>query len=196
MLHVQAAGPPALKGDDTAWMLVSTMLVLLMTPALGFFYGGLVRRKNVLNTMMMSIAALGAVGLTWAVLAYSLAFTPGSAFVGGVHHALLRNVDLATGTWGAFPHVVYFAYQGAFAIITAALVSGAIVERMRFGAYLLFIVSWTIFVYAPVAHWVWGGGFLGKLGALDFAGGTVVHINAGAAALVAARVVRSRKDYA
>src|SRR5437762_667499 len=117
---------PALKGDDTAWMLVSTMLVLLMTPALGFFYGGLVRRKNVLNTMMMSVAALGVVGLTWALLAYSLAFTPGNAFVGGLRHVLLRDVDLATGTWGAFPHLLYFAYQGAFAIITAALVSGAV----------------------------------------------------------------------
>ena len=195
MTFLQPAGPPALKGDDTAWMLVSTMLVLLMTPALGFFYGGLVRRKNVLNTMMMSVAALGAVGLTWALLAYTLAFTPGNAFVGGLRHALLRDVDLNTGTWGAFPQVIYFAYQGAFAIITAALVSGAVVERMRFGAYLLFIASWTIFVYAPIAHWVWGGGWLGKLGALDFAGGTVVHINAGAAALVSARIVGSRKDY-
>jgi ammonium transporter, Amt family len=144
---------------------------------------------------MMSIASLGAVGLAWALLGYSLAFTPGSAWVGGLGHALLRDVGLETGAWGAFPQLLYFMYQGAFAIITAALVSGAIVERMRFGAYMLFIVLWALLVYAPVAHWVWGGGWLSRLGALDFAGGTVVHINAGAAALVCARVVGSRKDY-
>jgi Amt family ammonium transporter len=192
---LQATTVPELRGDDTTWLLISTALVLLMTPALGFFYGGLVRRKNVLNTMMMSVASLGAVGLTWALLAYSLAFTPGSAWLGGLGHALLRGVGLETGKWGAFPHLLYFMYQGAFAIITAALVSGAVVERMRFSAYILFIVTWTLFVYAPVAHWVWGGGWLGQLGALDFAGGTVVHINAGAAALVCARVVGHRKDY-
>jgi Amt family ammonium transporter len=191
---VQAASPP-LRGDDTAWMLISTALVLLMTPALGFFYGGLVRRKNVLNTMMMSIASLGLVGLTWAFLGYTLAFTPGSAWLGGLGHALLRGVGLETGSWGAFPQLLHFAYQGAFAIITAALVSGAVVERMRFGAYVMFLVLWTVLVYAPVAHWVWGGGWLARLGALDFAGGTVVHINAGAAALLCARVVGSRKDY-
>jgi Amt family ammonium transporter len=195
MVLVQTAALPALRGDDTAWLLIATALVLLMTPALGFFYGGLVRRKNVLNTMMMSFVSLGGVGLAWALLGYSLAFTPGSAWLGGLGHALLRQVDLATGSWGAFPQLLYFAYQGAFAIITAALISGAVVERMRFGAYLLFIVLWSVLVYAPVAHWVWGGGWLGRLGALDFAGGTVVHINAGAAALVAARIVGSRKDY-
>ena len=192
---VQAAPLPSLRGDDTVWLLIATALVLLMTPALGFFYGGLVRRKNVLNTMMMSLVSLGAVGLAWALLGYSLAFTPGSAWLGGLGHALLRRVDLAAGSWGSFPQLLYFAYQGAFAIITAALISGAVVERMRFGAYLLFIVLWSVLVYAPVAHWVWGGGWLGRLGALDFAGGTVVHINAGAAALIAARIVGSRKDY-
>ena len=186
---------PALRGDDTVWLLIATALVLLMTPALGFFYGGLVRRKNVLNTMMMSLVSLGAVGLAWALLGYSLAFAPGSAWLGGLGHALLRRVDLATGSWGAFPQLLYFAYQGAFAIITAALISGAVVERMRFGAYLLFIALWSLLVYAPVAHWVWGGGWLARLGALDFAGGTVVHINAGAAALIGARIVGSRKDY-
>ncbi len=189
------AGPAPLKGGDTAWMLMSTALVLLMTPALGFFYGGLVRRKNVLNTMMMSVVSLGPVGLAWALLGYSLAFTPGGAWLGGVGHVLLRGVGLETGSWGGFPELVYFAYQGAFAIVTAALISGAIVERMRFGAYILFIVLWSLLVYAPIAHWVWGGGWLARLGALDFAGGTVVHINAGAAALVCARVVGSRKDY-
>src|SRR5688572_22807769 len=176
-------------------MLLSTALVLLMTPALGFFYGGLVRRKNVLNTIMMSFGALGAVGLVWALVGFSLAFTPGNAMVGGLGHALLRGVGLDAGSWGAFRHLLYFMYQGAFAIIAAALVSGAVVERMRFGAYLLFIAVWCVAVYAPVAHWVWGGGWLAGVGALDFAGGAVVHINAGIAAVVCARVVGSRKDY-
>ncbi|MGQ0815170.1 MAG: ammonium transporter [Gemmatimonadota bacterium] len=184
-----------LNAGDTVWILISTALVLLMTPALGFFYGGLVRRKNVLNTMMMSFACMGAVGLAWALLGFTLAFTQGNAVIGGVAHALLNDVGLGTGAWGDFPQLLYFAYQASFAIITAALVSGAIVERMRFGAYLAFIVVWSTVVYAPVAHWVWGGGWLSRLGALDFAGGTVVHINAGAAALVCARVVGSRKDY-
>ena len=192
---VQTATLPPLRGDDTAWLLVSTALVLLMTPALGFFYGGLVRRKNVLNTMMMSLVSLGAVGLAWALLGYSLAFTAGGPWLGGLGHALLRDVGLATGPWGAFPQLLHFAYQGAFAIITAALVSGAVVERVRFGAYVWFIVLWSLVVYAPAAHWVWGGGWLGRLGALDFAGGTVVHINAGAAALACAWAVGKRKDY-
>ena len=192
---LQATTAPPLRGDDTAWLLVSTALVLLMTPALGFFYGGLVRRKNVLNTMMMSLVSLGAVGLAWALLGYSLAFTPGGAWLGGLGHALLRDVRLETGPWGAFPQLLHFAYQGAFAIITAALVSGAVVERVRFGAYVWFVALWSLVVYAPTAHWVWGGGWLGRLGALDFAGGTVVHINAGAAALACAWAVGRRKDY-
>ena len=186
---------PPINNADTAWMLVSTALVLLMTPALGFFYGGLVRRKNVLNTMMMSMASLGVVGLAWALIGFSLAFASGNSWFGGVEYAFMRQVSLEPGTWGQFPHLLYFAYQGAFAIICAALVSGAVVERMRFGPYLLFILLWSVVVYAPVAHWVWGGGWLADIGALDFAGGTVVHINAGAAAIVAARLVGSRKDY-
>src|SRR5688500_196627 len=195
MRELVQAGLMPIRGDDTAWMLLSTALVLLMTPALGFFYGGLVRRKNVLNTIMMSFGALGAVGLVWAFVGFSLAFTPGNAVIGGLGHALLRGVGLDAGSWGAFPHLLWFLYQGAFAIIAAALVSGAVVERMRFGAYLLFIAVWCVAVYAPVAHWVWGGGWLARLGALDFAGGTVVHINAGAAAVVCAYVVGGRKDY-
>jgi Amt family ammonium transporter len=183
-----------MSGPDTAWMLVSTALVLLMTPALGFFYGGLVRSKNALNTLMMSVVSLGFVGLAWAGFGYSLAFAPGSGLLGGLQNAFLTGVGLEAQ--GTIPHVLFFAYQGTFAIITAALVSGAIVERMRFSAYLAFITLWSLCVYAPVAHWVWGGGFLAKLGALDFAGGTVVHINAGAAALVAALVLGPRKDYA
>ena len=185
---------PTLVPADTAWMLASTALVLLMTPALAFFYGGLVRSKNALNTMMMSVAALGFVGVAWALLGYSLAFAEGSAFLGGLQNALLRGVGLAPQ--GTIPQLLFMAYQGTFAIITAALVSGAIVERMRFSAYLVFITLWSLVVYAPIAHWVWGGGFLAKMGALDFAGGTVVHVNAATAALVAAVVVGQRKDYA
>jgi len=183
-----------LIGADVAFMLVATALVLLMTPALGFFYGGLVRSKNALNTMMMSVSALGFVALVWAVAGYSLAFAPGNAVVGGISAAFLRGVGLQAQ--GTIPQLLFMAYQGTFAIITAALVSGAVVERMRFSAYLMFLALWTLVVYAPVAHWVWGGGWLAQLGALDFAGGTVVHVNAGAAALVAALALGPRKDYA
>jgi Amt family ammonium transporter len=185
---------PALVPADTAWMLASTALVLLMTPALAFFYGGLVRSKNALNTMMMSVAALGFVGVAWAVLGYSLSFAEGWPFLGGLQKALLSGVGL--NVQGTIPELLFMAYQGTFAIITAALVSGAIVERMRFGPYLAFISLWSLVVYAPVAHWVWGGGFLAKVGALDFAGGTVVHVNAAAAAFVAAATIGQRKDYA
>lgn len=182
-----------LSEGSIAWMLVSTALVLFMTPALGFFYGGLVRSKSALNTIMMSVVAIGFVGLGWALLGYSLAFGPGSGVIGDFSFAFLRNVDLEPS--GAIPHLLFMAFQGTFAIITAALISGAIVERMRFSAYLLFITLWGLLIYAPLAHWVWGGGWLFELGALDFAGGTVVHINAGIAALVAALVLGARKDY-
>ncbi|HET7234458.1 MAG TPA: ammonium transporter [Longimicrobium sp.] len=190
-----AAQAVAINGADTAWLMASTALVLLMTAALGFFYGGLVRGKNMLNTLMMSFSSLGVVGVLWALLGYSLAFAPGNAFVGGLGHAGLKGVGLEGGSWGATPHLLFMAYQGTFAIITAALISGAVVERMRFGPYLAFIAAWSLVVYAPVAHWVWGKGWLGGLGALDFAGGTVVHVNAGVAAVVAAIVVGQRKDY-
>src|SRR5947208_13408615 len=168
-------------------------MVLMMTPALGFFYGGMVRAKNALNTLMMSFSALGFVGLTWAFFGYSVAFGHASRWCGGGEYFFLRGVGL--DAQGTIPHVLFFAYQGTFAIITAALISGAVVERMRFGPYLAFIVLWTLFVYAPVAHWVWGGGWLMSRGVLDFAGGTVVHINAGVSALVAALVLGNRKDY-
>jgi Amt family ammonium transporter len=193
ILPVLQDAAPAVVPADTAWMLVATALVLLMTPALAFFYGGLVRSKNSLNTMMMSFAALGAVGVVWALLAYSLALAEGNAWIGGTGNALLNGVG--TEAKGTIPHVLFMAYQGTFAIITAALISGAVVERMRFGPYLAFIVLWTLLVYAPVAHWVWGGGWLMTRGVLDFAGGTVVHINAGVSALVAALVLGVRKDY-
>ena len=184
---------------DTAWMLISTALVLLMTPALAFFYGGLVRSKNALNTMMMSFISLGFVGVLWAA----------HRLLAGVHRLgttgsvtcralFLNGVGLeAEGAIVAItiPHVLFMAFQGTFCIITAALISGAIVERMRFSAYVAFISLWALVVYAPLAHWVWGGGWLADMGALDFAGGTVVHVNAGAAALVAALVVGKRSDY-
>jgi Amt family ammonium transporter len=178
---------------DTAWMLVSTALVLLMTPALAFFYGGLVRSKNALNTMMMSFISLGFLGVAWALVGYSLAFAPGNALVGDLSRMFLRGVGLDPN--GSIPHLLFMCYQGTFFIITAALISGAIVERMNFLAYVTFITLWGIVVYCPVAHWVWGGGWLSKMGALDFAGGTVVHVNAGIAALVAAIVVGKRTDY-
>jgi Amt family ammonium transporter len=189
----QTAAPPAISPADTAWMLVSAALVLLMTPALAFFYGGLVRSKNALNTMMMSFVSLGFVGVLWAVIGYSLAFSPGGAVVGDLSRIFLRGVGLEPQ--GTIPHVLFMAYQGTFAIITAALISGAIVERMRFSIYVLFISLWTLLVYSPVAHWVWGGGWLATFGALDFAGGTVVHVNAAVAALVAALVVGKRQEY-
>jgi len=178
---------------DTAWMLISTALVLLMTPALGFFYGGLVRSKNALNTIMMSYIALGFVGVLWALIGYSLAFTTGNDWIGDLSNALLNGVGLEP--LGTIPHVLHMCYQATFCIITAALISGAIVERMRFSAYVTFISLWAIVIYAPIAHWVWGGGWLAKMGALDFAGGTVVHVNAGVAALVAAMVIGKRQDY-
>jgi Amt family ammonium transporter len=179
-------------------MLISTALVLLMTPALAFFYGGLVRSKNALNTMMMSFISLGFVGVLWAVVGYSLALTTGNNWIGDLSLVFLSGVGLEpTGAVVpiTIPHVLYMAFQATFCIITAALISGAIVERMRFSAYLVFISLWSIVVYAPLAHWVWGGGWLADMGAWDFAGGTVVHVNAGAAALVAALVVGRRSDY-
>src|SRR6187455_379298 len=187
-----------MNNADTGWMLISTALVLLMTPALAFFYGGLVRSKNALNTMIMSFVSLGFVGILWALIGYSLALTKGNKWIGDLSLAGLNNVGL--GVDGAIvtltiPHLLYMAFQGTFCIITAALISGAIVERMRFTAYVTFISLWSVFVYAPLAHWVWGGGWLAQMGALDFAGGMVVHVNAAVAALVAAFVVGRRQGY-
>ena len=173
---------------------MSTALVLLMTPALAFFYGGLVRSKNALNTMMMSFISLGFVGVLWAVVGYSLAFAPGNNWIGDSSRLFLRGVGLEAQ--GTIPHYLFMAYQGTFCIITAALISGAIVERMRFSAYLaVHRRCGRSSSTRPIAHWVWGGGWLADMGALDFAGGTVVHVNAGVAALVAAIVVGQRSDY-
>jgi Amt family ammonium transporter len=183
----------AISGGDTAWILISTAMVLLMTAGLAFFYGGLVRSKNVLNTMMMSFIAFGVAGIAWAFFGYSLAFGEGGPFVGDLSMAFLKGVGVEPE--GSIPHMLFMAFQGTFAIITAALISGAVVGRMKFGAYMTFIALWGLLVYAPVAHWVWGGGWLSGLGALDFAGGAVVHVNAGAAAAAAALVLGSRAEY-
>src|SRR5688500_15651157 len=178
---------------DTAWMLMSTALVLLMTPALAFFYGGLARSKNALNTMMMSFISLGFVGIAWALIGYTLAFSGANQWLGDLSNVFLSGVGLEAK--GTIPHMLFMAFQGTFCIITAALISGAIIERMRFSAYVIFISLWSVLIYAPLAHWVWGGGWLADMGALDFAGGTVVHVNAGVAALVAAMVVGRRQEY-
>ena len=180
---------------DTAWMLVATALVLLMTPALAFFYGGLVRSKNALNTMMMSFISMGFVTVAWALVGYSLAFSTGNDWLGDLSNAFMRGVGIDARPATTIPHALFMAFQGTFAIITAALISGAIVERMRFSAYVTFITLWAVLVYSPIAHWVWGGGWLAKMGALDFAGGTVVHVNAAAAAFAAVLVLGPRSDY-
>ena len=180
---------------DTAWVLISTALVMLMVPGLAFFYGGLVRGKNALNSMMMSLAPLGIVTVQWVLIGYSLSFAPGNGFLGGLSFWGFNAVGGgANPTYAAsIPHVAFAMFQAMFAIITVSLISGAVVERMRFPAYLAFGVAWTTLVYDPLAHWVWGdGGWLRTLGALDFAGGTVVHVSAGTAALVAAIVLGKR----
>jgi Amt family ammonium transporter len=182
-----------MNAADTSWMLISTALVLLMTPALAFFYGGLVRSKNALNTMMMSFISLGFVGVSWAVIGYSLSFGTGNDWIGDTSRLFLQGVGLEAQ--GTIPHVLFMCYQATFCIITAALISGAIVERMNFKAYVVFITLWAVVVYSPIAHWVWGGGWLFRRGALDFAGGTVVHVNAGVAALVAVLCVGRRRDH-
>ena len=180
---------------DTAWMIVATALVLMMTPALGLFYAGLVRSKNSLNTFMMSIATIAVVTVSWTVVGYSLAFDEGVGFIGGLDHAFLSGVDFEPREGSTIPHLLFFAYQGTFCILTAALVSGAVVERMRFGTYLAFITLWSILVYPVMAHWVFGGGFLAEGGTLDFAGGVPVEMASGFSALAAAIVVGARKDF-
>jgi Amt family ammonium transporter len=187
-----------LSAGDTAWVLVSSALVLLMTVGLAFFYGGLVRPKNALNTMMMSVVALGVIGVQWMLVGYSIAFSPGNPWLGGFAWLGLHNVGLEPNpTYSAtIPLQAHAMFQGMFAIITPALISGAIVERMRFRGYVVFLVLWATLIYDPLAHWVWGsGGWLLQRGALDFAGGTVVHISAGVSALVAAWFLGPRRDY-
>jgi ammonium transporter, Amt family len=194
-----------INGADTAWLLVSTALVLLMTlPGIALFYGGMVRKKNVINTMSCVVAITAMVSLLWFSVGYSLAFTPGSPWLGGLSRALFEGFGMnkAAGTVAVshiapnVPESVYAMFQLTFAIITAALIVGALVERVRFSGLLVFISLWTILVYAPIAHWVWEpGGWLAQMGVLDFAGGAVVHINAGVSALVAAYAIGFRKGY-
>ncbi|MBA9007116.1 ammonium transporter [Thermomonospora cellulosilytica] len=197
-----------IDSGSTAWVLISTALVLLMTPGVAFFYGGMSRAKSVLNMMMMSFVSMATVGVVWVLYAYSLAFTDGGGlnqFVGGLSDWGLVGLETAaTADDGSgIPQLVFVAFQATFAIITVALISGAIADRAKFGAWVLFTVVWATLVYAPIAHWVWffgpedgEGGWIGAgLGALDFAGGTVVHINAGAAALALAFVLGKRKGW-
>jgi len=184
-----------LDTGDTAWVLMSTALVMLMTPALGFFYGGLVQRKNVLSTIMHSFFILALISVQWALWGYSLAFAPGGSLIGGVQWLGLHGVgqEPFADYAATIPHEAFMAFQMMFAVITPALITGAFAERKRFKAMVVFTLLWATFVYAPVAHWVWGiGGWLRALGALDFAGGTVVHITAGVAALVAASMLGQR----
>jgi Amt family ammonium transporter len=189
----------AISAGDTAWVLVSTGLVMLMVPGLALFYGGLVRQKNALNTFMMSLGALGLVTVQWVLAGYSLSFSPGSSVIGGLSWWGLAGVGAAPDAAYAatIPHLAFAIFQAMFAAITVALISGAVVERLRFSAYLLFALAWTTLVYDPLAHWVWGdGGWLRSLGALDFAGGTVVHVSAGTSALVAAIMLGRRRAIA
>jgi Amt family ammonium transporter len=189
------AAEPTINAGDTAWMLTSTALVLLMTiPGLALFYGGMVRKKNVLATAMQSFAITCLVSIIWFVVGYSLAFTDGgsmNAYVGGLSRFFLKDLGVGSLTL-TIPESVFVVFQMTFAIITPALIAGAFADRMKFSAMLWFIGLWSILVYSPIAHWVWGGGFLGGLGVLDFAGGTVVHINAGVAGLVSALVLGKR----
>ncbi len=211
-----AAIVPTVDAGDTAWMIVAAAFVLMMTiPGLAFFYGGLVRQKNVLNIMMQSIILTAVITVQWVIFGYSLAFSsstgPLAPFIGGFDWAFLKGIGVSDlspyfishsqptadgGTIGTIPHMIFILFQGMFAIITPALIIGAFAERIKFGGFLLFSVLWATFVYDPVAHWVWSGdGWLFKMGALDFAGGTVVHVNAGVAALVMAIMIGKRKNY-
>ena len=197
-LSALPAAADELNSGDTAWMLTSTALVLLMTiPGLALFYGGMVRKKNVLSTAVQSFAAACVMTVLWMILGYSLAFSDGgalNAYIGGFSNMFLLNLT-KEGMTGTIPESVFMTFQMTFAIITPALITGAFADRMKFSAILVFLSLWMLIVYAPVCHWVWGGGFLGGDGVLDFAGGTVVHINSGVAGLVAAIVIGPRKGY-
>jgi ammonium transporter, Amt family len=194
-----SSGAGAINSGDTAWMLTSTALVLMMTiPGLALFYGGMVRKMNVLATVMQSFAVTCLVTVLWMIVSYSFAFTEGNAFVGGLSRLFLKGmtVDSINDLAKTIPESVYMCFQMTFAIITPALICGAFADRMKFSALLWFIGLWAVLVYAPVAHWVWGpGGFLNDAGILDFAGGTVVHINSGVAGLVACLVLGKRRGY-
>ncbi|MGC9061891.1 ammonium transporter [Calditerrivibrio sp.] len=191
-----AEDKPVLNGADTAWIIVATALVMLMTPAgLALFYGGMTRTKNILNTIGMSFMAYAIASVLWVFFLFSLAFGPDiGGIIGSLDYAFFNNIKVSD-LQGSIPKILFATFQMTFAGITLALVSGSIVERVKFSFWLIFGVLWLIFVYAPIAHWVWGGGFIGSIGALDFAGGTVVHINAGVTGLVLALLAGKRRDY-
>jgi len=185
-----------MSAADTGFVLVCSALVLLMTPGLAIFYGGLTRSKNVLSTMMHSFFLMGLATVIWVVYGYSISFgTDVGGFIGGLNHFLGRGVGPEVKEGLTIPHTVYMIFQGMFVIITPALIAGAFAERMKFSSYVVFMVLWITFVYGPICHWVWGGGWLQQRGILDFAGGLVVHLNCGVAALVCALVVGKRKGY-
>jgi ammonium transporter, Amt family len=188
---------PVIDRADTAWVLISAALVMLMTPGLAFFYGGLVRRKNYLSVLMQCMVILAVLSMQWVLWGYSLSFAPGSKWLGSLDWVGLKGVGLKpyADYAATIPHQAFMIFQAMFAVITPGLIIGAFAERMKFSAFLVFTLLWATFVYDPVAHWVWGaGGFLRDMGVLDFAGGTVVHINAGVAALVTALVIGKRKS--
>lgn len=191
-----------LNSGNTAWIIMATVLVLMMTiPGIALFYGGLVRRKNMLSVIMQSLSIVAVISIIWVIFGYSLAF--GSGFdgnlfrygIGGFDKVMLKGISLDTITTGGIPELLFVMFQCMFAVITPALILGAFAERVKFSGFLMFTILWSVFVYMPMAHWVWGGGFLMEMGAIDFAGGTVVHINAGVSALVMALLVGRRNDY-
>ena len=198
LAQAAAEPPPTLNTGDTAWMLTSTVLVLMMTiPGLALFYGGMVRKKNVLATVMQSFAAACLMSVVWMIIGYSIAFGDGgtlNAYVGGLDKVFLGHLTKEALS-GSIPEAVFITFQMTFAIITPALICGAVADRMKFSSLLAFLTLWMVLIYAPICHWVWGGGFLGSDGVLDFAGGTVVHINSGVAGLVAALVLGRREGY-
>lgn len=192
----------SLNSGNTAWLIMATVLVLMMTiPGIALFYGGLVRRKNMLSVIMQSLSIVAVISIIWVVFGYSLAF--GSGFdgnlfrygIGGFDKVMLKGISLDTITTGGIPELLFVMFQCMFAVITPALILGAFAERVKLSGFLMFTILWSVFVYMPMAHWVWGGGFLMEMGAIDFAGGTVVHINAGVSALVMALLVGRRNDY-
>src|ERR1700749_540304 len=187
-----------ISAADTAWMIVATALVLMMTiPGLGLFYSGMVRKKNVLATMAQSLAAVAIVSILWVIFGYSLAFVGDGPWIGSLDRWFLvgMEMDSVNPLAKTIPEALFMLYQMTFAIITVALVAGAVADRMRFSAYLLFCIGWFMFVYVPLAHWVWGGGFLGTAGVIDFAGGLGVHLSAGIGGVVAAQVMGRRQGY-
>jgi len=192
----RAQDAPAIDTGDTAWILISTALVILMTaPALALFYGGLVRRTNVLSVLMQCLMCMALISITWVVIGYTLAFGEGNAFIGDLSMVGLSGVGVEPAAGETIPPLLFMMFQGTFAIITPALIVGAYAERMKFSAFVLFTVLWSVLIYSPLCHWVWGGGWLAARGALDFAGGTVVHISSGVSALAAALLIGRRIGY-